>query len=240
MFTTNTHFFLWVSAKYEGKGLKKQGETAMHNSRIPERISARRSISQNQKAWKYIQDVNHQSIADLSRIALEDGRKQYTYGLMFREWERYASVFSALGMTGEKHSRTGILGSTCAEAIFSIYGLNMVGADVSIVPAYSALIPRKIMETIRSEHLTDFIITDDFAQINIMHELLLKRDELGLNNIITDLPHLNLPRHDGTGFIHHNTIGIKFSPFCLIWIRIISAENNGIIDIAGPVFVSGE
>ena len=156
----------------------------MHNSRIPERISARRSISQNQKAWKYIQDVNHQSIADLSRIALEDGRKQYTYGLMFREWERYASVFSALGMTGEKHSRTGILGSTCAEAIFSIYGLNMVGADVSIVPAYSALIPRKIMETIRSEHLTDFIITDDFAQINIMHELLLKRDELGLNNII--------------------------------------------------------
>jgi hypothetical protein len=34
----------------------------------------------------------------------------------------------------------------------------MVGADVSLVPSYSALIPRKVIETIRNEKLTDFII----------------------------------------------------------------------------------
>ena len=44
----------------------------------------------------------------------------------------------------------------------------MVGADVSIIPAYSALFTKKITESIRSEKLTDFIITDDFAQGNLI------------------------------------------------------------------------
>ncbi|MCR4876852.1 MAG: hypothetical protein K5922_06750 [Clostridiales bacterium] len=83
--------------------------------------------------------MNNTSLSDLNRVALEDGARSYTYGLMFREWERYASVFSALGMTGEAHSRTGLLGSICAETIFALYGLNIVGADVSVVPGYSAL-----------------------------------------------------------------------------------------------------
>ena len=147
-------------------------------------IANRIPVNRDQKAWKFIRDVTNTSLANLSKTAIEDGRRTYTYGLMFREWERYASVFSALGMTGEKHSRTGILGSTCAEVICSIYGLNMVGTDVSIVPAYSALMPKRIMETIRKEKLTDIIITDDFAQINLMHDLILNRDYLGLNNII--------------------------------------------------------
>ena len=80
-------------------------------------MAARQRISKNQKAWKYIRDVNNTSVSDLNRIAVVDGSRKYTYGLMFREWERYASVFSALGMTAEKHSRTGIFGSTSAEVI---------------------------------------------------------------------------------------------------------------------------
>lgn len=103
---------------------------------------------------------------------------------MFREWDRYASVFSALGMTGQRQARVGILGSTCAEVIFSFYGLNMVGAEVSVVPAYSALTPRKVMRTIRGERLTDFIVTDDFAQANLIAELFAKKDALGLRNIV--------------------------------------------------------
>ena len=145
---------------------------------------ARQSVRLDQRSWKFIRDVNSTAVIDLRRIAIRDGEKQYTYGLMFREWERYASVFSALEMTGEKNSRTGILGSTCAEVIFSFYGLNMVGANVSIIPTYSALTPRKVMNTIREEKLTDFIITDDFAQPNLINDLLVHRKDLGLNNVI--------------------------------------------------------
>ena len=149
-----------------------------------EQTALRKRVSQRQKAWKYIRDVNNTELADLSRKALIDGGRTYTYGLMFREWERYASVFSALGMTGEKHARVGLLGSTSAEAVFAIYGLNMVGADVSLVPGYSALFTKKITETIRSERLTDFIITDDFAQANLINDLLVQQKALGLNNVI--------------------------------------------------------
>ena len=115
---------------------------------------------------------------------MEDGSREYTYGLMFHEWERYASVFSALNITGENHSRAGLLGSTSAEAIFAIYGLNMTGAEVSLVPAYSALFTKKITETIRKEKLTDFIVTDDFAQGGLVHDLLAQKKTLGLENVI--------------------------------------------------------
>lgn len=156
----------------------------MRNSSIAEQIEIRKTIRPGQKAWKYIRDVINTDLGNLGRIAIEDGARKYTYGLMFREWERYASVFSALGMTGEKHARVGLLGSTSAEAVFAVYGLNMVGAEVSLVPAYSALFTKRITETICSEKLTDFIITDDFAQANLINELLVQRKQLGLNNVI--------------------------------------------------------
>ena len=130
------------------------------------RIAVRTAV----KAWRYIHDITSTDAGNLDRKALEDGSRQYTYRLMFHEWERYASVFSALGITGENHSRVGLLGSTSVEAIFTIYGLNMTGAEVSLVPAYSALFTKKIMETIRSENLTDFIVTDDFAQGGLVHD----------------------------------------------------------------------
>ena len=148
------------------------------------KAAARQRIRQTQKAWKYIRDVTNTDIGNLNRIAIEDGARKYTYGLMFREWERYASVFSALSMTAENRSRVGLLGSTCAEGIFAFYGLNMVGAEVSLVPSYSSLTPRKVIETIRREKLTDFIVTDDFAQANLIQELLARQSELGLHNVI--------------------------------------------------------
>ena len=137
-----------------------------------EQAEIRNSIRHNRKAWKYIQDITNAGAENLNRKALEDGSRQYTYGLMFHEWERYASVFSALNITGANHSRVGLLGSISAEAIFTIYGLNMVGAEVSLVPAYSALFTKKITETILNEKLTDFIVTDDFAQGSLINDLL--------------------------------------------------------------------
>ena len=156
----------------------------MDNPITKDQKEKRISVRYTGKAWRYIQDVTGTDAGNLDRKALEDGSRQYTYRLMFHEWERYASVFSALGITGEKHSRVGLLGSTSAETIFTIYGLNMTGAEVSLVPAYSALFTKKIMETIRSENLTDFIVTDDFAQGGLVHDLLAQKKALGLNHVI--------------------------------------------------------
>ena len=156
----------------------------MDNRMITDQKETRTSVRHTGKAWRYIHDITNANAGNLNRKALEDGSRQYTYGLMFHEWERYASVFSALGITGENHSRVGLLGSTSVEAIFTIYGLNMTGAEVSLVPAYSALFTKKITETIRTEKLTDFIVTDDFAQGGLVHDLLAQKKALGLKNVI--------------------------------------------------------
>ena len=118
-------------------------------------LSARRRSMQSQRAWKYIRDNNTIVSRDLGRIAIDDGVYKYTYGMMFREWERYASVFSALCMTGENKARVGLLSSMAAGTIFSLYALNMIGAEVSLIPPMSALKPFKVMESIRDEKLTD-------------------------------------------------------------------------------------
>jgi len=139
---------------------------------------------QNQKAWKFIHDINSASGRDLNRAAIVTGVKQYTYGLMFRQWERYASVFTALHMTGANHARVGLTGAIAAETIFAFYGLNMVGADVSVLSSFCSLKTDRIKQIIRDEKLTDIIITDDFAQPNLIQELLEQKASLGLRNVI--------------------------------------------------------
>ena len=147
-------------------------------------MTDKRKVSTEQKAWKYIRELCGLDGNDLNRTAIIDGNRKYTYGRMFREWERYASVFSALDMTEEHNARVGIMGSTCAEVTFAFYGLNMVGAQVSMVASWSAFNFERIEESIRQEKLTDFIITDDLAQPDLVRELMLKRKELGLNHVI--------------------------------------------------------
>ena len=159
-------------------------EDVMNRQTMSAATAAKQRIRLDQRLWKYIRDANSASVADLRKTAIADGKRTYTYGLMFREWERYASVFSAFGMTGENRSRVGLLGSTSAEAIIALYGLNMVGAEVAVIPAYSAFMPGRIAQTIRSEHLTDLIITDEFAQADMIGDLFLHKMELGLKNII--------------------------------------------------------
>lgn len=156
----------------------------MKTTSIFEATTAKRKVKQEQRAWKYIRDLCGLDVSDLNKTAIIDGSREYTYGLMFREWERYASVFTALSMTDEQNARVGVLGSTCAEVVFSFYALNMVGAQVSLVQSYSAFNFTRIKETILQEKLTDFILTDDLAQQDLVRELLLKRKELGLRHVI--------------------------------------------------------
>ena len=148
------------------------------------RITEMEQIPAAQKAWRFIRTCNSLHSTDLNRIAITDGTAEYTYGMMFRQWERYASVFSALGMTAGQHARVGLMGSIGAEVSFAAYGLNMVGAEVSVVAGYKAMKPGAMLQVIRDEHLTDFILTDDFAQPPLLNILLGKKEELGLRNIL--------------------------------------------------------
>ncbi|MBQ8965689.1 AMP-binding protein [Ruminococcus sp.] len=135
----------------------------------------------DQKAYSFIKERNSQN---LHKTALKDGLAEYSYSDMFKKWEEYAAVFSALGITGKNKARAGLLGSTSAEAIFAFYGLNMVGAEVSLLGTFYAFSHKKLMTSIQQEKLTDIILTDDFAQPALISELLMKKSALGLKNII--------------------------------------------------------
>ena len=156
----------------------------METESIYEVLAPRRKVNQDQRAWKYIQDSNSLNAGDLNKTAIVDGTKEYTYGLMFREWERYASVFTALGMTEEENARVGILGSPSAETIFAFYGLNIVGAEISLISSWTAFNFTRVKDSILKENVTDIILTDDLVQQDLVRELLLNRKELGLRHVI--------------------------------------------------------
>ena len=170
----------WDDASFD----KHEKRGSMETISIYDATTAKREVPQEQKAWKYIRDVCSVNEGDLDKTAIIDGNRKFTYKRMFREWERYASVFTALNMTDKQNARVGLLGSTCAEVTFAFYGLNMVGAQCSMVASWSAFNFVRIEETIRQERLTDFIITDDLAQPDLIGELVSKRKELGLRNVI--------------------------------------------------------
>ena len=151
---------------------------------IYDMTDAKRKVTKKQKAWKYLRELCTLNENDQDKLAVIDGNRKYTYRRMFREWERYASVFTALDITEEQNARVGVMGSTCAEVIFAFYGLNMVGAQVSLVASWSAFNAERIKQSIVQEKLTDFILTDDLAQPDLVRELLLKREELGLHHVI--------------------------------------------------------
>ena len=162
----------------------------MKTASIYDMTAAKRKVKKEQKAWKYLRDLYGQNGSELNKLAIIDGDIQYTYAQMFREWERYAAVFTALDMTEEQSARVGVLGSPYPEVFFASYGLNMVGAQVSLIASWASFSVSKLEESIRQEKLTDFIITDEIAQPDLVYELLLKRRELGLHHII--LLHVHL------------------------------------------------
>ena len=135
----------------------------------------------NCKLWTYVRDHNQ---SNQDKVAIVDGAASYTYGEMFDEWKKYAAVFTGLGMTGKNRARVGIIGSTSAEATFAIYGLNMVGAEISLLGTFLAFNTSRIINTIRSEKLTDIILPDDFAQPALFDELMQRQAELRIRHII--------------------------------------------------------
>ena len=139
------------------------------------------AVITERKAWSFIQEINRDN---LDALAIADGAAEYTYQEMFRQWARYAAVFSALGMTEENRTRAGLFGATAAETVFAFYGLNMVGAEVSLISPFSSMSFSRLKNTIRQEKLTDIILTDDFLNPELLVKLQSQKNSLGLKHII--------------------------------------------------------
>ena len=137
----------------------------------------------DQSVWKYIRRRNADP-ARLGRTAVIDCTRQYSYAQMFDEWERYARVFSALGMTEENAARVGIAGTISAEPLFAFYGLNMTGASVSML-SYPDFVPGGQWRTmVEREHLTDLVLSDIMVTPELWRALQNAKAELGLRNVI--------------------------------------------------------
>ncbi len=137
-----------------------------------------------QSIWSCIIEKNSCDPAKLSKTAIIDCSREYTYRQMFAEWERYAQVFSALGMTEENKSRVGIAGTISAEPLFAFYGLNMTGASVSML-SYPDFLPSGLWKSmVEREKLTDLILSDIMVSPDTWPLIEAAREELGVRNII--------------------------------------------------------
>ena len=145
-----------------------------------------------QSIWRYIRQRNS-APERLKSTALIDCTREYTYGQMFSEWERYARVFSALGITDRRGSRVGIGGTISAEPLFAFYGLNMTGVTVSML-SYPDFLPGGQWRTmVEKEKLTDLVLSDIMITPELWPEIRKAGAELGLRHIILLHSHLGGP-----------------------------------------------
>ena len=138
----------------------------------------------DQSIWKYLQERNGADPAYSGRTAVIDCTREYSFAQMFREWERYARVFSALGMTEENAARVGIAGTISAEPLFAFYGLNMTGASVSMLSYPDFLPGGQWKRMVEREKLTDLVLSDIMVTPEQWPELEKAKKELGLRNVL--------------------------------------------------------
>ena len=147
-------------------------------------MSTYKDISPDQKCWSFIKEMNSGSKGSLDRIAMTDGNRDYSYRLMFRLWDYYAEVFSALHITGQEHARAGLTGIPAAESIISFYALNMTGTSVSMVHSVDLKDPDRWERMVREEGITDLLLADSMIDEYFLKQLLKDKERLGLRNII--------------------------------------------------------
>ena len=150
--------------------------------RIDERLES--GVIIEQKAWKFIKELNSYSEKRLDSLAIEDGRREYTYRQMFRMWERYAAVFSALGITGKERSRVLMGGCPAAETLISIYALNMTGASVSFIHSFDGNRFDMLRSIVEKENITDIILPDHKLERGFLKQIMDEKDDMGIRNVI--------------------------------------------------------
>ena len=138
----------------------------------------------DQKLWEAVKEANAFSEERLDTIALLDDTKRYTYRQMFRKWDEYAEVFTALDMTGAGNARVAIPGAMTTEALLSFYALNKLNAALSMIPLEAMDDTETFFTLLKEEEITDLILTDRTLSASLLAGLKEKREELGINHVI--------------------------------------------------------
>lgn len=170
-----------LQAKEAKKDIKRVEAEEKKLVAINKRIENGKIIEQ--KSWKFIKELNSYSRDRLESIAVDDGRREYTYRQLFRKWERYAEVFSALDITHRNHSRVILKGTPSSEVISAMYALNMTGASVSLTRDQTNDIT-KLKDIAERENITDIIVTDVGLSAGQLRKIVKAGADLGIRNII--------------------------------------------------------
>lgn len=138
----------------------------------------------NQKVWSNLKERLSVDPEILNKTAIIDCTREYSYKQMFEEWDKYAKVFSALGISSKNKSRVALAGVISAEPLFALYALNMTGAEVSLFSYPDFLPSGNWKNMLEKENITDLIISDIMVTSAIWEELKAVKEELSLRNII--------------------------------------------------------
>ena len=150
--------------------------------KLKERISDGKIA--NQKAWKFVRELNSFSDERLDRTALIDGKRSYSYRQLFRSWDRYAEVFAALDISRQSSSRVGMIGNISAECIIAFYALNMLGVSVSMLPVEETYDEERLRKTIEQEKITDFIVAECYAWPGLLRMIAKNKKDRALRNAV--------------------------------------------------------
>ena len=169
-------------ADIKRKSWEKDSETEKKLREVEKRIQDGSICSQ--RVWAYLKERISADDRLMKRTAVIDCTRRYTYQQMFDEWERYARVFSALGICAENGSRAALCGVITAEPLFALFGLNMTGAEVSLF-SYPDFLPNGMWKSmIEKEKITDLIVSDIMVTPEIREEIKKVKAEYGLRNVI--------------------------------------------------------
>ena len=176
----------FVSFFYDGKELVP--DMTKNEQRKYNKTAARIADGEiiEQKSWKMIRELNSFSEEKLSSTALVSGTRKYTYRQMFRQWERYAEVFSALEITEDAQARAGVVSTPSLVSVFTFYGLNMTGASASMIPHMDITDMENLGKMILQEGITDLILVDNFLTPPLLHRILRHKAEWGIRNMILE------------------------------------------------------
>ena len=178
-----------LMAKEDKRARKKLEEEKKKLAAMDAQIGSGQIIGQ--KSWKFIKELNSYGNDVLNSVALCDGKRELTYRQMFRRWERYAEVFSALGITGKNQARAMMKGTPSIEAVCAMYALNMTGASVSLALEQTDDMD-KLREFVERENITDLILTDFGLNAGHLGKIKKAQNELGIRNVIV----MHVPRFD--------------------------------------------
>ncbi|MCR5623689.1 MAG: AMP-binding protein, partial [Lachnospiraceae bacterium] len=150
--------------------------------KINERIESGEIIEQ--KAWEMIKELNSYSEERLNSVALINAEREYTYRQMFRLWDNYAEVFSALGITEANNSRVGLISSNDMESTVTFYALNMMNVSVVMLSPLEDANSERFKMAIKKLGITDILLAERNITERALSSVMKIKNELDIKNVI--------------------------------------------------------